>query len=173
MPNRQTSQRTYSSGEHFETVMRCRFIELDRLIKGRGERVAVIVTKHVTSREAYESRRRRTRQMISLSQTSSSMSLLTRSACSFTTIRTGPRNFSNSASCRRSTFSHSDQIFRKPLPAYYIRGGTSKGIFVRRDDLPEDQAQWTEVIQHHFTSISCDLTEKLVQIDILRHHGFA
>ncbi|OSC96429.1 DUF453-domain-containing protein [Trametes coccinea BRFM310] len=34
-----------------------------------------------------------------------------------------------------------------PLPATFLRGGTSKGIFIRRSDLPEDPAEWTPIFQ--------------------------
>ncbi|KAI0775107.1 DUF453 domain-containing protein [Trametes elegans] len=34
-----------------------------------------------------------------------------------------------------------------PLPATFLRGGTSKGIFLRRADLPEDVAEWSSIFQ--------------------------
>ncbi|KAI9066260.1 DUF453 domain-containing protein [Trametes sanguinea] len=34
-----------------------------------------------------------------------------------------------------------------PLPATFLRGGTSKGIFLKRSDLPEDPAEWTSIFQ--------------------------
>ncbi|KAI0833596.1 DUF453 domain-containing protein [Trametes gibbosa] len=34
-----------------------------------------------------------------------------------------------------------------PIPATFLRGGTSKGIFLRRSDLPEDPAEWTPIFQ--------------------------
>ncbi|KAI0671834.1 DUF453 domain-containing protein [Trametes maxima] len=34
-----------------------------------------------------------------------------------------------------------------PLPATFLRGGTSKGIFLKRSDLPEDPAEWTPIFQ--------------------------
>ncbi|KAI0636028.1 DUF453 domain-containing protein [Trametes polyzona] len=34
-----------------------------------------------------------------------------------------------------------------PLPATFLRGGTSKGIFLRRSDLPKDPADWTPIFQ--------------------------
>ncbi|KAG9004806.1 hypothetical protein FRB94_002055 [Tulasnella sp. JGI-2019a] len=34
---------------------------------------------------------------------------------------------------------------RNPLPAYFIRGGTSKGIFLNAKDLPRDRTQWTDI----------------------------
>ena len=34
-----------------------------------------------------------------------------------------------------------------PLPATFLRGGTSKGIFLKRSDLPEDPAEWTRIFQ--------------------------
>ncbi|KAL7279266.1 hypothetical protein ACG7TL_007107 [Trametes sanguinea] len=34
-----------------------------------------------------------------------------------------------------------------PLPATFLRGGTSKGVFIRRSDLPEDPAEWTPIFQ--------------------------
>ncbi|KAH9847669.1 PrpF protein [Lenzites betulinus] len=34
-----------------------------------------------------------------------------------------------------------------PLPATFLRGGTSKGIFLRRYDLPEDPTEWTPIFQ--------------------------
>ncbi|KAI0359756.1 DUF453 domain-containing protein [Trametes cingulata] len=34
-----------------------------------------------------------------------------------------------------------------PLPAMFLRGGTSKGIFLRRTDLPEDPNDWTPIFQ--------------------------
>ncbi|EIW57651.1 DUF453 domain-containing protein [Trametes versicolor FP-101664 SS1] len=34
-----------------------------------------------------------------------------------------------------------------PLPATFLRGGTSKGIFLRRSDLPEDPTEWTPIFQ--------------------------
>ncbi|KAH9945093.1 PrpF protein [Epithele typhae] len=33
------------------------------------------------------------------------------------------------------------------LPATFLRGGTSKGIFLKREDVPEDPAAWTPIFQ--------------------------
>ncbi|KAF7981277.1 hypothetical protein HWV62_34177 [Athelia sp. TMB] len=32
-----------------------------------------------------------------------------------------------------------------PIPATFLRGGTSKGIFLKKSDLPEDRAQWDRI----------------------------
>ncbi|KZP20711.1 DUF453-domain-containing protein [Athelia psychrophila] len=32
-----------------------------------------------------------------------------------------------------------------PIPATFLRGGTSKGIFLKRSDLPEDRKQWDRI----------------------------
>lgn len=32
-----------------------------------------------------------------------------------------------------------------PIPATFLRGGTSKGVFINRSDLPEDQSQWDPI----------------------------
>ncbi|TCD60914.1 hypothetical protein EIP91_009305 [Steccherinum ochraceum] len=32
-----------------------------------------------------------------------------------------------------------------PLPATFLRGGTSKGIFIKRADLPEDRSEWDRI----------------------------
>lgn len=32
-----------------------------------------------------------------------------------------------------------------PLPATFLRGGTSKGIFIKRSDLPQDRKQWDRI----------------------------
>jgi 2-methylaconitate cis-trans-isomerase PrpF len=32
-----------------------------------------------------------------------------------------------------------------PLPATFLRGGTSKGIFIKRSDLPDDRSQWDPI----------------------------
>ena len=34
-----------------------------------------------------------------------------------------------------------------PLPATFLRGGTSKGIFLKRSDLPESRDDWTPIFQ--------------------------
>ncbi|KAH9902683.1 DUF453 domain-containing protein [Cubamyces lactineus] len=34
-----------------------------------------------------------------------------------------------------------------PLPATFLRGGTSKGIFLKRSDLPKDPYEWTPIFQ--------------------------
>ncbi|KAI0749648.1 PrpF protein [Daedaleopsis nitida] len=34
-----------------------------------------------------------------------------------------------------------------PLPATFMRGGTSKGIFLRRSDLPDSPVEWTPIFQ--------------------------
>lgn len=34
-----------------------------------------------------------------------------------------------------------------PLPATFLRGGTSKGIFLRRRDLPDNPKEWTPIFQ--------------------------
>jgi 2-methylaconitate cis-trans-isomerase PrpF len=36
---------------------------------------------------------------------------------------------------------------RNPIPAAFLRGGTSKGIFIKRSDLPDDQAQWDRIFR--------------------------
>ncbi|KIJ60332.1 hypothetical protein HYDPIDRAFT_117221 [Hydnomerulius pinastri MD-312] len=34
---------------------------------------------------------------------------------------------------------------QNPIPATFLRGGTSKGIFLNRDHLPEDRSQWAPI----------------------------
>ncbi|KAJ7449640.1 PrpF protein [Mycena latifolia] len=34
---------------------------------------------------------------------------------------------------------------RNPIPATFLRGGTSKGIFLHRDNLPTDRAEWPRI----------------------------
>ncbi|GBE87907.1 Aconitate-delta-isomerase 1 [Sparassis crispa] len=36
-------------------------------------------------------------------------------------------------------------VTRNPLPATFLRGGTSKGIYLNRADLPEDRTQWDRI----------------------------
>jgi 2-methylaconitate cis-trans-isomerase PrpF len=40
---------------------------------------------------------------------------------------------------------YSTSSIRNPLPATFLRGGTSKGIFLKRSDLPDDRAQWDRI----------------------------
>ena len=47
-----------------------------------------------------------------------------------------------SLSCLRR---HSTIHIRNPLPAMFLRGGTSKGIFIKRSDLPDDPAHWDRI----------------------------
>ena len=41
----------------------------------------------------------------------------------------------------------SSQKVANPLPATFLRGGTSKGIFLKRSDLPESQEDWKPIFQ--------------------------
>ena len=43
----------------------------------------------------------------------------------------------------------SPQTYRtpNPIPAAFIRGGTSKGIFLNRKHLPEDVAEWDPIFR--------------------------
>ena len=41
------------------------------------------------------------------------------------------------------TYLHS--LAPNPLPASFLRGGTSKGIFINRDVLPEDRVHWDPI----------------------------
>ena len=34
-----------------------------------------------------------------------------------------------------------------PLPATFLRGGTSKGVFIKRSDLPHDPQEWSPILQ--------------------------
>jgi 2-methylaconitate cis-trans-isomerase PrpF len=34
---------------------------------------------------------------------------------------------------------------QNPIPATFLRGGTSKGIFLHRDNLPSDRDQWPRI----------------------------
>ncbi|CAL1717156.1 unnamed protein product [Somion occarium] len=45
--------------------------------------------------------------------------------------------------CKR--FSSRIHSASNPLPASFLRGGTSKGVFLNQADLPRDHAQWTPV----------------------------
>lgn len=41
----------------------------------------------------------------------------------------------------------STQSIRNPLPAWFLRGGTSKGIFLNQADLPQDRAEWDPIFR--------------------------
>ena len=47
----------------------------------------------------------------------------------------------------RSGFLFSTTVAQTPLPATFLRGGTSKGIFVNKAQLPSDQTQWNSIFQ--------------------------
>ena len=47
---------------------------------------------------------------------------------------------------RRSIRSVSSSSWPNPLPATFIRGGTSKGIFLNRRHLPRDRESWTPIL---------------------------
>ena len=34
---------------------------------------------------------------------------------------------------------------QQKIPAVFMRGGTSKAIIFRQDDLPEDRSEWDEI----------------------------
>jgi 2-methylaconitate cis-trans-isomerase PrpF len=55
-------------------------------------------------------------------------------------FRTATRNrcLSSSATQLRAT--------PNPLPATFIRGGTSKGVFISRQHLPHDRAEWAPIL---------------------------
>ncbi|KAJ7672680.1 DUF453 domain-containing protein [Mycena rosella] len=36
-------------------------------------------------------------------------------------------------------------MWQNPIPATFLRGGTSKGIFLHRDDLPPERAEWPRI----------------------------
>lgn len=40
---------------------------------------------------------------------------------------------------------YSTKVTPNPLPATFLRGGTSKGIFIKRSDLPDDRAEWDRI----------------------------
>ncbi|EJD07016.1 DUF453-domain-containing protein [Fomitiporia mediterranea MF3/22] len=44
-----------------------------------------------------------------------------------------------------SRFMSTNGRISNPLPATFLRGGTSKGIYLRRDHLPSHQADWTPI----------------------------
>ena len=51
-------------------------------------------------------------------------------------------------SCSRGLSHHSSRaasVTPNPLPATFLRGGTSKGLYVDREHLPEDVALWTRI----------------------------
>ncbi|KAK7051191.1 hypothetical protein VNI00_004691 [Paramarasmius palmivorus] len=39
----------------------------------------------------------------------------------------------------------SNTTTRNPIPASFLRGGTSKGIYIKQSDLPNDQSKWNEI----------------------------
>ena len=41
----------------------------------------------------------------------------------------------------------STRSIRNPLPAWFLRGGTSKGIFLNEADLPQDRAEWDPIFR--------------------------
>lgn len=41
---------------------------------------------------------------------------------------------------------YSNSILNRAIPATFLRGGTSKGLFFKRDDLPVDQSQWKPIL---------------------------
>ena len=49
----------------------------------------------------------------------------------------------------------------RSLPATFMRGGTSRGVLFRRDDLPEDRADWAEI----FLSVMGSPDENRRQLD--------
>ena len=40
---------------------------------------------------------------------------------------------------------HSSSCAPNPIPASYLRGGTSKGVFINRDFLPADKSEWPRI----------------------------
>jgi len=69
-----------------------------------------------------------------------------------------------------------------PLPAYFIRGGTSKGIFLNAKDLPKDRSKWTDVCysfdalptQFEWQSDSLDVAIwACYWLDLLWDHGLS
>jgi 2-methylaconitate cis-trans-isomerase PrpF len=54
------------------------------------------------------------------------------------TARVQPRSFHNSPACRGA---------QKALPATYYRGGTSRAVIFKKDDLPEDQKAWPDIFR--------------------------
>jgi 2-methylaconitate cis-trans-isomerase PrpF len=42
---------------------------------------------------------------------------------------------------------YSTTVVRRPIPATFLRGGTSKGIFIKRSDLPDDRTQWDQIFR--------------------------
>ncbi|KAK7682656.1 hypothetical protein QCA50_014457 [Cerrena zonata] len=49
------------------------------------------------------------------------------------------------------TYSHarlsSTRSIQNPLPAWFLRGGTSKGIFLKEADLPQDRSEWGPIFR--------------------------
>ncbi|KIJ13128.1 hypothetical protein PAXINDRAFT_136387 [Paxillus involutus ATCC 200175] len=53
------------------------------------------------------------------------------------------RRFAVPSSCLRlRSIQRLASVTPNPIPATFLRGGTSKGIFLNRDHLPEDRSQW-------------------------------
>jgi 2-methylaconitate cis-trans-isomerase PrpF len=50
-----------------------------------------------------------------------------------------------STSCCTARHKHQSAPTPNPIPATYLRGGTSKGIFLNRKYLPEDPDQWAPI----------------------------
>ncbi|KIM74239.1 hypothetical protein PILCRDRAFT_828399 [Piloderma croceum F 1598] len=42
---------------------------------------------------------------------------------------------------------YSTTVVCNPIPATFLRGGTSKGIFIKRSDLPDDRSQWDHIFR--------------------------
>ena len=53
--------------------------------------------------------------------------------------------FAQTAAQRKMTLSRLLSKVANPLPATFLRGGTSKGIFLKRSDLPENPDDWTPI----------------------------
>ncbi|TFK49682.1 DUF453-domain-containing protein [Heliocybe sulcata] len=47
--------------------------------------------------------------------------------------------------CRALSSASSTGKARNPIPATFLRGGTSKGIYLDRSDLPADKSQWDQI----------------------------
>ena len=43
-------------------------------------------------------------------------------------------------------------MVQKSIPAMIIRGGTSKGVYFKRSDLPSDESTWDQVLLRVFGS---------------------
>ena len=43
-------------------------------------------------------------------------------------------------------------MVQKSIPATIIRGGTSKGVYFKRSDLPDDESRWDQILLRTFGS---------------------